>query len=350
MLNANLLLLILSSIGVLNGLMLSMYFLVVIKPKELQNYFLGTLLLLLSIRIGKSVILYFLPDTTGIGVYLHVGLSAWFLIGPFLYFFIYYFVTKEPNKHLWKFHLALNLILLQLFNILFPFAENEQVWRFEGINITFIQILIYLILAGFVLNRTTGLLPQKGLVWKSKRSWVLCIYWGNALVYLAYFMTGLTSYILGAITFTFMLYLLISLLLMSANDRNEVLFKHIQKYGGRTIADETTDVAIQRLEKLFKQEEVFVNPELKLKGVAELLSISPAKLSQILNEKLDKSFSQFITEYRIEKAKSMLLENDHFTLEAIGYECGFKAKSTFFAAFKLHVGFTPAQFKKEVQK
>lgn len=350
MLTADILLLVLSSIGVLNGLMLSVYFLAIIKPKELHNYFLGTLLLLLSMRIGKSVILYFLPDTLGIGTYMHVGLSAWFLIGPFLYFFIYYFVTKEPNNRIWKYHLVLNLSLLFLFNLFFPFSEYERIWRFHGINITFIQIFIYLILSGTVLKPTIGLFLKKGSGWKNKESWILCVYWGNILVFLAYFMTGLTSYILGAITFTFMLYLLISLLLMSSNDRNEILFKHIQKYGGRTIPDDNADGIIKQLEQLFKEDEIFIDSELKLKRVAELLNISSAKLSQIVNEKLDKSFSQFVTEFRIEKAKIMLLENDQFTLEGIGYECGFKAKSTFFAAFKKHVGSTPAQFKKGTKK
>ena len=54
-----------SALGAFNGVVIGLYFLLVAKPKTASNYFLGILLLALSIRIGKSVFLYFNDDLAG---------------------------------------------------------------------------------------------------------------------------------------------------------------------------------------------------------------------------------------------------------------------------------------------
>ena len=51
-----------SGLGVFNGLILAAYFLFFTKKEELAHKLLGLLLLLLSIRIGKSVVYFFYRD------------------------------------------------------------------------------------------------------------------------------------------------------------------------------------------------------------------------------------------------------------------------------------------------
>ena len=75
-----------SALGAFNGLILSLYFSFFNSKKYLCNYFLGALLFALSVRIGKSVFVYF--DGTLPKIYLQIGLSACFFIGPFLYCFL----------------------------------------------------------------------------------------------------------------------------------------------------------------------------------------------------------------------------------------------------------------------
>jgi hypothetical protein len=48
-----------SSLGAFNGLILGIYFIFFSARKHLSNYFLGALLLALSIRVGKSVAYFF---------------------------------------------------------------------------------------------------------------------------------------------------------------------------------------------------------------------------------------------------------------------------------------------------
>ncbi|MEG1022929.1 MAG: AraC family transcriptional regulator, partial [Flavobacterium sp.] len=51
-----------SALGAFNGIILSLYFFFFTKKKYLTNYFLGMLLFALSVRIAKSVFVYFHPE------------------------------------------------------------------------------------------------------------------------------------------------------------------------------------------------------------------------------------------------------------------------------------------------
>ena len=92
-------------------------------------------------------------------------------------------------------------------------------------------------------------------------------------------------------------------------------------------------------------EKLHRNPLLKLSDLASKLHILPHTLSQLLNENMEKSFSQFLNEYRIKEACELIKENDNRKLETIGYDVGYNSKSTFYAAFKKITGTTPAKFK-----
>ena len=63
----------------------------------ISNYFLGALLLVLSIRTSKSVFFYFNDDLAGL--YIHIGLIACFFIGPALYFYLKENFDLKPFAH-----------------------------------------------------------------------------------------------------------------------------------------------------------------------------------------------------------------------------------------------------------
>ena len=84
-----------SSLGVFNGLLMSLYFLFFTKNNQLQNTFFGLLILMLTIRIGKSVGHYFIHDLSKI--ILQVGLSACVFIGPFLYLYLRSVLSQQEK-------------------------------------------------------------------------------------------------------------------------------------------------------------------------------------------------------------------------------------------------------------
>ncbi|MCU0285813.1 MAG: helix-turn-helix domain-containing protein [Acidobacteria bacterium] len=120
------------------------------------------------------------------------------------------------------------------------------------------------------------------------------------------------------------------------------------KYKTSALLPETVEEVLPRLIQLMEKEKVFLKADINLKSLAQRLNVHYNYLSQIINEKLNHSFNDFINSYRIEEAKKKLLapgENDKTILD-IAYDTGFYSKSVFNTAFKKFTGMTPSEFKK----
>ena len=173
--------------------------------------------------------------------------------------------------------------------------------------------------------------------------WILSVYFGNFIIWIAYKTSSYTSYIVGALSFTFVFYLLF--LVIHFKKRKKAIFSTTEKYSDKKIENAT--VLIQQLKLIMIEDKPFKNSNIKLNDIAIKLDISKHLLSQLLNDNLGKSFSKFINEYRVDEAKKLIKNNKKFTLEAIGFDAGFSSKSTFYATFKKIVGVTPSQFNKD---
>lgn len=104
---------------------------------------------------------------------------------------------------------------------------------------------------------------------------------------------------------------------------------------------------IPRLEALMQEEQLFLNPELNLRDLAERLSIKPHHLSQALNRILQKNFNDYINAYRVNEAIRLMNHPDyaHYSLMAIALESGFNSKATFNRIFKKIKGQAPSRMK-----
>lgn len=92
----------------------------------------------------------------------------------------------------------------------------------------------------------------------------------------------------------------------------------------------------------------YLDENCNLQQVSEETGIPEHQLSIVLNLGLQKTFPDFINEYRIQKAKEILQTTGStrtLTLEHIASECGFGSKSTFNRAFKKFSNHqTPTEF------
>ena len=176
--------------------------------------------------------------------------------------------------------------------------------------------------------------------------WLLSVYFGVVFIWLSYSVGAYTSYIVGALSFSFVLYLIV-LLVIFKNIRKTTFFEEKEKYKNKDMSDETLEKIASGLSKIVDKE-LFLDSNLTLQRTAMELSVPKHVLSQYLNEKLGKSFSTFVNELRVEKAQEFLRGKTNFTIEGIGYESGFRSKSTFFTAFKKHTGQTPSEYQKSV--
>ncbi len=328
-----------SALGAFNGFVLSLYFAINANKKIFSNYFLSFLLLALSIRIIKSVFFYFNPELSNI--FIQIGLSACILIGPFLYL---YLKSQTNNEKInWSRHILLYLLGITVLGIVYPYVEHKEIWSRWIVKGIYLQWFVYIAFS------IRYILP---ILTKHKKSekvsnidvWLLSIYFGVAFIWMAYSIAAYTSYIVGALSFTFILYLIV-LLLVFKNSQSSTFFQEKEKYKNKEL-DTLTLEEIQQKILLIREKELFLNPNLTLDETAKEMKISKHLLSQYLNEKLGKSFTHFINEYRIEKAKELLDHKNNFTIEGLGYDSGFNSKSTFFTTFKKITGKTPSEYQK----
>lgn len=96
----------------------------------------------------------------------------------------------------------------------------------------------------------------------------------------------------------------------------------------------------------FESQKAYLNPDLNMELLSQELKIPKYQLTEVLNADIGKNFFQFVNSYRVEAVKRMLLDpKNKFSIEAIGYECGFSSKSSFYTVFKSLTGSTPIEFK-----
>ncbi len=109
-----------------------------------------------------------------------------------------------------------------------------------------------------------------------------------------------------------------------------------------------TNIYHASLKQLMQDEKAYEDIDLTLDNLSERLQISSGYLSQIINEKEQKNFFEFVNSYRVEAVKTKLLDNDYrnYTIMGIALESGFKSKSTFNSVFKKLTGQTPSTFKR----
>ncbi|MCC9065188.1 helix-turn-helix domain-containing protein [Flavobacterium piscisymbiosum] len=342
MIESNQLLFFFSALGAFNGFILSIYFAINAKTKNFTNYFLSLLLLVLSIRIIKSIFFYFNPHLSNI--FIQIGLSACVLIGPFLFLYLKSYGNEKLN---WKNHVLSYLTVITILGIFYPYVEHRAIWSRWIVCAIYSQWLIYIILSLKYL-RPIFLKIKKRETLKRIDIWFLSIYFGVVVIWFSYSMAAYTSYIVGALSFTFVLYLIMLLLVFKTNSES-TFFTEKEKYKNKEIDKETLDVIDQKLAVIIEKE-LFLNPNFSLEEAAKELKVTKHILSQYVNEVLGKSFSSLIKEYRIEKAKKLLETETNYTIENLGYDSGFNSKSAFFTAFKKTTGLTPAEYQKSYLK
>ena len=337
----------LCSIGVFNGFLVSFYFLFFTKQKRVQNVFFGLLVLMLSMRIGKSVYIIFTDVADRDLLISQIGLSACFLIGVSLFYYLKSSVENTrviPNS--WKIHVAFLFLIVLVVGIIRPYKTNIEFWHIYFVHFIYAVWGIYILLSGFVLKDISQKLFSKSQKCTTAELWLVAVFIGNVLIFAAYLIGYFYLYLVGTITFSVVFYGLLFFFLFKKN--RDTIFQDIpQKYAAKKIEDTEAEFLIQQLNSLMQEKELYKDTDVKLQSVAKNIHISTHKLSQLLNDNLGKSFASFINDHRIEEAKRLLQENNQFTLETIGFEAGFSSKSSFYATFKKIVGKTPSEFQKQ---
>ncbi|MCE7995946.1 MAG: AraC family transcriptional regulator [Roseivirga sp.] len=329
-----------SLLGVFNGLFLTSYFLFNKRETRYTNVYLGLLLLALVIRIGKSVFFYF--DSGLNENYILIGLLGCMAIGPMSLYFAKSQINGnkvfDPKSLL---HL-IPLLLLAFYAIFFvSYDEDRWLWRTQIVTGIYYYWGAYSLYAVFLVVRELYIrkkaFPEAG--------WTQGVLLGVTLIWLAYLTSSFTSYLTGALTFSFAVYLLAWIIITGSRKQSKP--NKAKSMPAATMPSHEVDRVSQKIKTVLLEDQRYKSPELSMPVLAKLTGLTPHQFSSFINDQLNQNFSQLINSYRIEAAREMLRSEAHLTVEAIGFDCGFNSPSTFHTAFKKATGLTPAAYRKK---
>ncbi|OEK07011.1 helix-turn-helix domain-containing protein [Roseivirga misakiensis] len=293
----------------------------------------------LVIRIGKSVFFYF--DSGLNENYILIGLLGCAAIGPMTYYFTKTQISGEKTfdpKSLW--HLV-PMVFLAGYAIFYEsYGENRAFWSTKIVRGIYNYWGVYLLYSLFLIVRQRLILKQRF----NEDGWTIGVVLGVSAIWIAYYTSSFTSYLTGSLTFSFLVYLLAWVLL---TQRKQVIAKRRAKTNSNKPLGTVEKGKLEdKIKAVLLDEEHYKDPNLTMPVLAKLVGQTPHQFSSFINDQLNQNFSQFISGYRVEAAKKMLVETPHLTVEAIGFDCGFNSTSTFHTSFKKATGHTPAAFRK----
>ena len=104
-----------------------------------------------------------------------------------------------------------------------------------------------------------------------------------------------------------------------------------------------------KLDSIIKNKKLFLISNLSLNDLSSETNIKVEYIKQVLNKKLGLNFFNFISLYKIEKAKSLIINNldNKFCVSDIAIKSGFNTKDSFCILFEKHTNTTPENYQIE---
>lgn len=107
---------------------------------------------------------------------------------------------------------------------------------------------------------------------------------------------------------------------------------------------------IESLLQNMEEKQPYLDPEITISKLGEILNVRAELLSKVLNSQLNQNFFDFINKYRVDEFKNQCISkaNSHLSIMGIAYNCGFNSKASFYRAFKKFEGLSPSAYIEKV--
>ncbi|AYV56769.1 helix-turn-helix domain-containing protein [Leptospira kmetyi] len=286
-----------------------------------------------------------------------------FLIGPLTYLYFQHLSGQIPDRFS-PFHLIPALLSVL---ILFPFYIRDSNSKKEFIALLnpsdpYHTIVLVLLVLGTILNFIYPITLLKD-VWrwrgaakdKNKRAsfdpflflfagtiFVLVLFVIAQIVYMPLFLIASSG-----------VSILMCVIFLIGNGTNGVWIEKFKKesrearYTESRLKGLDVDSVVYRLNDLMRRERYYLDEDLTLGRLAEELEIHTHQLSEILNQKLGKTFREYVAGFRLEEAARILIEEPQRSVLSAAYASGFNSKSAFHKLFQERFGCTPTMFRSE---
>lgn len=366
------------SIGVFLGISLTVFLLAKQSQKSYANIFLALVVLCYTIFIFPGYlygarILQHVPHLSNTGGYIYP------LLGPLIYFYAKASTQRSFRLQLRDFlHLTPFLIFLILDWKFLVISGAEKYAQYENLIIrgiypmpvwerlakVLVAFVYFLLSVRFTFRYQQHLSATSTSVDRTYSQWLL-LFSSVLLVPLVIIaLVAFTQYQVVSVTIFAFCFVFFIVVVYAAALLKPALFHRFpnqmkvesarqiaqKKYESSNLRDSQKEQMVSKLLSYVTTEKPYLEPELTLGQLAEQVDIPAHYLSQVINEKIQQSFGDFINSYRVEKAKAMLTDDkfSHFTIIATAYEAGFNSKTAFYEAFKKFTGSTPSKYRKSL--
>ena len=266
--------------------------------------------------------------------------SMWF-IGPVLYFFVIYHEKKAEYRFILM--NTLPFIILALIDIIFEWSWYTNVIPF----VAFIQITSYLSLCIAYCVRQYKKNTQF-------YNWILPAIIAFSVILLVNFTLTITQsfnlqILPKPIINSFTTVLIIPVFFIAYKEMNTTNSFNLtpKKYSTTKIPKEKAIEYLKKIKRVISEDKLHLNKDLNLQSFSKHINIPSKYVSQVINQHLNLSFSDYILQHRLTEVKKKLVDknNEHLTIFGIAQDSGFSSSSRFNHLFKKHIGKTPKQFQ-----
>ncbi len=117
----------------------------------------------------------------------------------------------------------------------------------------------------------------------------------------------------------------------------------------KEIMTENTALYHEKLENWMRTEKPYLNKDFRLRDLAQILPLNRTYLSQFINNEFGCTFYQYVTNYRIEEAKRVMLQNPEMKVKEISDRCGFSSPTVFGRTFAREMGCAPSEWTEQFE-
>jgi AraC-like DNA-binding protein len=333
---------ILASVGIINLFIVAMFLFFSKKGNLHANKILGFLLLAACLKLSFAFILNFEHGwDMPIRIICFFSEVGYLLLGPLLLMYIRAQAQKTTSKLFITSFVTISAIYTFLDVIIY---YNYPLWPGQ------IFFLVFLVIAFFEIKEFSTKFKHKASL-VTDRFWLWTLFINFVLIWITVnlIMIDLSMYMFELCSiFTILFYIDAYILVKQywLNKGDEVV---IQKYINSNLSTDEGNEIINRLQQLMERENSYIDPEITLPKVAEKINVKPYKLSQVINQKMNMSFNEYINSYRINAIKEALKSSDQdIKIASFAVDYGFNSISSFNTAFKKFTNLTPSQYRNEI--
>lgn len=138
---------------------------------------------------------------------------------------------------------------------------------------------------------------------------------------------------------------IIMLVLIWLRKKKPVISRKAEDASDEPLVSKGDELLMQRIRQLMEERKPYLNSELKIADIADALKERRSLISDSISSQEGCTFAIFISRYRVEYAKQLLLHHPDKKINIIGQESGFANETSFFRTFKAITGMTPNEWK-----